>query len=183
MTTPISKADGAAWFGTAPPDLSVEARIRGKDWLYSYLLAFYRDEKSPTGWNNLVFHNVVMPHVLWNLSGTQKLVETEYEDRDKAEAAAGTEKRMRLLEECLVFRLGLGHANLDVRAATGAFRERVGHKHLGSVRHGQQRGQCQIVERTPVDHLLDDGVGAMHAVVDGADPAAAAFRQSTDSLP
>ena len=87
MTVAISKADAAAWFGTAPPDLSVEARIRGKDWLYSYLLAFYRDEKSVTGWNNLVFNNVSMPHVLWKLSGVQRLVETEYEDEGKAEAA------------------------------------------------------------------------------------------------
>jgi ubiquinol-cytochrome c reductase cytochrome c1 subunit len=87
MTAAMPKADAAAWFGTAPPDLSVEARIRGKDWLYSYLLAFYRDEKTVTGWNNLVFHNVSMPHVLWQLSGVQKLVETEFEDEEKAEAA------------------------------------------------------------------------------------------------
>jgi ubiquinol-cytochrome c reductase cytochrome c1 subunit len=87
MTVAMSKADAAAWFGTAPPDLSVEARIRGKDWLYSYLLAFYRDEKTVTGWNNLVFNNVSMPHVLWQLSGVQRLVETEYEDEGKAEAA------------------------------------------------------------------------------------------------
>jgi len=87
MTVPMAKADAAAWFGTAPPDLSVEARIRGKDWLYSYLLAFYRDEKTVTGWNNLVFNNVSMPHVLWKLSGVQRLVETEYEDEGKAEAA------------------------------------------------------------------------------------------------
>jgi len=87
MTVAMSKADAAAWFGTAPPDLSVEARIRGKDWLYSYLLAFYRDEKTVTGWNNLVFNNVSMPHVLWKLSGVQRLVETEYEDEGKAEAA------------------------------------------------------------------------------------------------
>ena len=87
MTVAISKADATAWFGTAPPDLSVEARIRGKDWLYSYLLAFYRDEKTVTGWNNLVFNNVSMPHVLWQLSGVQRLVETEYEDEGKAQAA------------------------------------------------------------------------------------------------
>jgi ubiquinol-cytochrome c reductase cytochrome c1 subunit len=87
MTVAMSKADATAWFGTAPPDLSVEARIRGKDWLYSYLLAFYRDEKTVTGWNNLVFNNVSMPHVLWKLSGVQRLVETEYEDEGKAEAS------------------------------------------------------------------------------------------------
>jgi ubiquinol-cytochrome c reductase cytochrome c1 subunit len=87
MTVAMSKADATAWFGTVPPDLSVEARIRGKDWLYNYLLAFYRDEKTVTGWNNLVFNNVSMPHVLWQLSGVQRLVETEYEDEGKAQAA------------------------------------------------------------------------------------------------
>jgi len=98
MTSPISKADGAAWFGTAPPDLSVEARIRGKDWLYSYLLAFYRDEKTATGWNNLVFNNVSMPHVLWERSGVQRLVETEFEDEEKAQAAAIAAKGLALAE-------------------------------------------------------------------------------------
>jgi ubiquinol-cytochrome c reductase cytochrome c1 subunit len=98
MTSPMSKADGAAWFGTAPPDLSVEARVRGKDWLYSYLLGFYRDEKTATGWNNLVFNNVSMPHVLWERSGVQHLIETEYEDEDKAEAAVIAAKGLALSE-------------------------------------------------------------------------------------
>ena len=88
MTVAMTLADATAWFGAPPPDLSVEARVRGRDWLYSYLLAFYRDDKTATGWNNLVFPNVAMPHVLWNLSGEKKLVDIEYEDRDKAEAAA-----------------------------------------------------------------------------------------------
>jgi ubiquinol-cytochrome c reductase cytochrome c1 subunit len=98
MTAAMPKADAAAWFGTAPPDLSVEARIRGKDWLYSYLLAFYRDDKTVTGWNNLVFHNVSMPHVLWKLSGVQKLVEIEFEDEEKAEAAVIAAKGLALAE-------------------------------------------------------------------------------------
>lgn len=88
MTVAMTPAEGVAWFGAAPPDLTVEARVRGKDWLYSYLLAFYRDDKSSTGWNNLVFPKVAMPHVLWGLSGEQKLVETPYDDIDKADAAA-----------------------------------------------------------------------------------------------
>lgn len=98
MTAAMPRGDAAAWFGTAPPDLSVDARIRGKDWLYSYLLAFYRDEKTPTGWNNLVFHNVSMPHVLWERSGVQRLVETEYEDEEKAEAAVIAAKGLALAE-------------------------------------------------------------------------------------
>jgi ubiquinol-cytochrome c reductase cytochrome c1 subunit len=98
MLATIPKADAAAWFGTAPPDLSVEARIRGKDWLYSYLLGFYRDEKTATGWNNLVFNNVSMPHVLWERSGVQRLIETEYEDEEKAEAALIAAKGLALAE-------------------------------------------------------------------------------------
>jgi ubiquinol-cytochrome c reductase cytochrome c1 subunit len=67
------------WFGAAPPDLSLIARARasedgtGADWLYTYLRSFYRDEKRPTGWNNTVFENVGMPHVLWELQGQQNL--------------------------------------------------------------------------------------------------------------
>jgi ubiquinol-cytochrome c reductase cytochrome c1 subunit len=87
MIAAMSKADGAAWFGVPPPDLSVEARVRGKDWLYSYLLAFYKDDQSTTGWNNLVFPGVAMPHALWQLQGTQRLVEAKFEDHEQAEAA------------------------------------------------------------------------------------------------
>jgi ubiquinol-cytochrome c reductase cytochrome c1 subunit len=98
MTVAMPKADAVAWLGSAPSDLSVEARVRGKDWLYSYLLGFYRDEKTVTGWNNLVFHNVSMPHVLWKLSGVQRLVETEYEDEEKAEAAVIAAKGLAMAE-------------------------------------------------------------------------------------
>lgn len=71
MTIAARKSDQATWFGAAPPDLSVIARSRGADWLYTYLRSYYRDEKSSTGWNNLAFPNVGMPHVLWELQGTQ----------------------------------------------------------------------------------------------------------------
>ena len=57
------------WFGVAPPDLSVVARSRGPDWLYTYLRSFYRDPKTATGWNNALFDNVAMPHALWTLQG------------------------------------------------------------------------------------------------------------------
>lgn len=86
MTVALSPANGKAWFGNPPPDLSVEARVRGADWLYSYLLGFYQDEKSTTGWNNLVFPNVAMPNVLWELSGVNKLQKTDYDDHEKAVA-------------------------------------------------------------------------------------------------
>jgi ubiquinol-cytochrome c reductase cytochrome c1 subunit len=67
------------WFGATPPDLTIVARARGElgnagagaDWLYTYLRTFYRDDKRPTGWNNVVYENVGMPHILWELQGTQ----------------------------------------------------------------------------------------------------------------
>jgi ubiquinol-cytochrome c reductase cytochrome c1 subunit len=69
MRVGMSKTDGKLWFGATPPDLSVIARSRGADWLYTYLRGFYRDESRPTGWNNTVFDKVGMPHVMWNLQG------------------------------------------------------------------------------------------------------------------
>ncbi len=77
MTVAMQKADAKAWFGATPPDLSVEARARGADWLYTYLRGFYRDSTRPTGWNNVVFDKVGMPHVLWQLQGQQILKEDE----------------------------------------------------------------------------------------------------------
>jgi ubiquinol-cytochrome c reductase cytochrome c1 subunit len=88
MTVAMTAKDAKAWFGAPPPDLTVEARVRGVDWLYNYFLGFYRDEGSVSGWNNLVFPNVGMPHVLWRLGGTNRLVTTEYADEDEALAAA-----------------------------------------------------------------------------------------------
>jgi len=77
MKIAMRPADAKAWFGAVPPDLSVIARARsseagsGSDWLYTYLRAFFRDASRPTGWNNVVFENVGMPHVFWELQGTR----------------------------------------------------------------------------------------------------------------
>jgi ubiquinol-cytochrome c reductase cytochrome c1 subunit len=69
MKIALDPKAGKQWFGVAPPDLSVVARSRGADWLYTYLRTFYRDPKTTTGWNNAVFENVGMPHALWTLQG------------------------------------------------------------------------------------------------------------------
>ncbi len=61
-------------FNTAVPDLTVEARARGADWLYTYLRSFYIDPSRPTGMNNTVFPSVGMPNVVWELQGLQKAV-------------------------------------------------------------------------------------------------------------
>jgi ubiquinol-cytochrome c reductase cytochrome c1 subunit len=73
IVSAMSKKDGKNWFGAAPPDLSVIARSRGADWLYTYLRGFYRDPSTQTGWNNTVFPNVGMPHVLWPLQGERAM--------------------------------------------------------------------------------------------------------------
>src|SRR6187551_788395 len=101
MSIAMRPVDAKAWFGAPPPDLSVESRVRGKDWLYNYLIGFYRDEQSATGWNNLVFPNVGMPHVLWTLQGANKLVSTEYENHEAALAAAIGSKGLALVEPLL----------------------------------------------------------------------------------
>jgi ubiquinol-cytochrome c reductase cytochrome c1 subunit len=73
MQVAMSAKDAKKWFGVAPPDLSVEVRARGADWVYAYMRGFYRDDSTPSGWNNTVFDKVAMPHVLYELQGEQML--------------------------------------------------------------------------------------------------------------
>ncbi|WP_294259600.1 cytochrome c1 [Propionivibrio sp.] len=79
MRVAARPAEQKKWFGVMPPDLSLVARARasehgsGADWLYTYLRSFYRDDQRPTGWNNAIFPNVGMPHILWELQGQQAL--------------------------------------------------------------------------------------------------------------
>ena len=80
MVAPMDPAVAKAAFGVVPPDLSLVGRSRGADWLYTYMRSFYRDPDSKSGWNNLVFPNVAMPHVLWESQGEQHLEVTERMD-------------------------------------------------------------------------------------------------------
>ena len=102
MKTALAPKDAKAWFGAVPPDLSVIARAKssdagsGADWLYTYLRTYYKDESRPTGWNNMVFPDVGMPHVLWELQGvrTAKMIE-EKDPHDESKVMhkfAGFEK-------------------------------------------------------------------------------------------
>jgi ubiquinol-cytochrome c reductase cytochrome c1 subunit len=72
MHSAMNAHDANKWFGTTPPDLSLVARSRGADWLYSYLKGFYVDKSKPLGVNNTVFADVGMPNVLWQLQGLQQ---------------------------------------------------------------------------------------------------------------
>ena len=80
MVAAINPKQAAAWFGANPPDLTVIARSRagsegsGADYLYTFLRTFYVDPSKPTGWNNLVFPSVGMPHALWQLQGERRAI-------------------------------------------------------------------------------------------------------------
>ena len=82
MDTAMERSDAKNWFGAPPPDLTLVARVRGVDWLYTYLRTFYRDESRPFGVNNQIFNNVGMPNVLWQLQGEQEPVYQTVTDED-----------------------------------------------------------------------------------------------------
>ncbi|HYC44739.1 MAG TPA: cytochrome c1 [Burkholderiales bacterium] len=98
MKVAMDPVSAKEWFGTAPPDLTVIARSRsshagsGADWLYTYLRTFYRDPSRPSGWNNVVYPNVGMPHVLWQLQGEQVLKEA----REQGEGYMRTVQKLAL---------------------------------------------------------------------------------------
>ena len=87
MKIGLDPKDAKAWFGAEPPDLTLIARSRadgakgsGADYVYTYLRTYYRDETKPTGWNNLAFPGIGMPHVLWELQGQQRALFAEEKD-------------------------------------------------------------------------------------------------------
>ena len=84
MNVALTKKDAKDWLAAVPPDLSVIARAKGADWLYTYLRSFYRDTESATGWNNMVEDRVAMPNVLWTLSGQQTLVPQKFKSLEQA---------------------------------------------------------------------------------------------------
>ena len=86
----MRNADGEAWFGKMPPDLSLISRVRGSDWIYTYLKSFYLDESRPLGWNNQLVPNASSPNPLWERQGLQH---AEFGEPD----AAGTRHPERLV--------------------------------------------------------------------------------------
>lgn len=93
MTVAMKPEEAGNWFGVTPPDLSVIARARGADWLYSYLVTFYKDEdpSRPFGVNNIVLPGAAMPHVLWSQQGVPELVRAERPDNVKSDRLHGLE--------------------------------------------------------------------------------------------
>ena len=93
MKVALRANDAKEWFGALPPDLSLTARSRasgdgtGADWIYTYLRAYYRDSTRSTGWNNALFENVGMPHVLWTLQGQRG--QTSEEIRQSSDPKTG----------------------------------------------------------------------------------------------
>jgi ubiquinol-cytochrome c reductase cytochrome c1 subunit len=97
IDTGMSADAGLAFFGKAPPDLSVAARTKeqGGDWIYHYLRSFYIDESRPTGWNNTVFPGASMPNPLWEMQGLQHAVT---EPRKEGESCENGETQGRCIE-------------------------------------------------------------------------------------
>ncbi len=88
MVSPLDPRQAKDWFGAAPPDLSVIARSRaevgkgsGADYLYTLWRTFYRDDAKPTGWNNMAFPDIAMPHALWQLQGERRPVFVDEKDQ------------------------------------------------------------------------------------------------------
>lgn len=132
MKIAMRTADAKAWFGVAPPDLSVIARARGADWLYTYLRTFYRDPKTASGWNNAVFPNVAMPHALWTLQGERALERVTIKDHDGHESMeyrwrtirAGTQSAIeydRTVLDLVNFLVYLGEPAAQTRKRIGIF--------------------------------------------------------------
>ncbi len=84
ITNTMPAKEAAKWFGSAPPDLTLEARLRSPDWIYTYLRSFYLDPNRPFGVNNTVFKDVGMPHVLQGLQGVRTM-----DEHGKLSAATG----------------------------------------------------------------------------------------------
>ncbi|USD60855.1 cytochrome c1 [Vibrio sp. SCSIO 43140] len=92
MVNAMPQKQAAAWFGAAPPDLTLVARVRGVDWLYTYLRTFYVDPSRPFGVNNTTFPNVGMPHVLEELQGIPTpIFETKIVDGEEVQVIVGTQ--------------------------------------------------------------------------------------------
>jgi ubiquinol-cytochrome c reductase cytochrome c1 subunit len=118
MKVSLNPKDAKDWFGANPPDLTVIARSRadgakgsGADYLYTYMRNFYRDDTKATGWNNLAFPSVAMPHALWELQGQQRAV---FEDVPDPHDSAKTVHRFKAFEQITPGQLSAAEYNQAV---------------------------------------------------------------------
>ncbi|MGH8725537.1 MAG: cytochrome c1 [Burkholderiales bacterium] len=116
---PMDPKEAKAWFGVAPPDLSVIARVRGADWLYTYLRTFYRDQKTATGWNNAVYPNVAMPHALWALQGERGWDDKEHRLTEISKGAQSPTEYDTTVRDLVNFLVYVGEPAAQDRKAIG----------------------------------------------------------------
>ena len=118
-TTGVEPKTAKGWFGVPPPDLSVIARSRGADWLYTYLRTFYRDPKTVTGWNNAVFPNVAMPHALWTLQGERGWDPKEHRLTEISQGLLSPVEYDRTVRDLVNFLVYVGEPAAESRKAIG----------------------------------------------------------------
>jgi len=117
------------WFGATPPDLTIIARARGEagnagagaDWLYTYLRSFYRDENRPTGWNNVVFENVGMPHALYGLQGQQVLNHETHKLEQAVPGQLAPAEYDKAVSDLVSFMVWMGEPQQEFRRTLGIF--------------------------------------------------------------
>lgn len=120
MASAMRSEDGKEWFHQAvPPDLTLIARLRGADWLYEYLRGFYRDPARPNGWNNTLFNNVAMPHVMADLQGIYTL---DAGTRDLAQVSPGrlsAQEYDSMISDLVTFLVYMGEPSRAARLKIG----------------------------------------------------------------
>ncbi len=115
-------------FGAVPPDLSLVARSRGVDWLYTYLISFYTDTSKTTGHNNVVFKDVGMPNIFWKQEGVKEAV---YEEHDGVKTLTGMkvvekgtmseEEFDTMIRDLVAFLSYIGEPNQSYRKSLGIY--------------------------------------------------------------
>jgi ubiquinol-cytochrome c reductase cytochrome c1 subunit len=124
MKVSMSEEHGRRWFGTAPKDLSVITRERKPEWVYTYMRRFYVDPESPHGWNNTLFPNVAMPHVMYKLQGAQRLEGHDEDGRPQFETQSPgnmtAEEYDKAMQDLTAFLVYLGEPAKLKRYSVGA---------------------------------------------------------------
>lgn len=128
MTAVMTKDYSKEAFGAVPPDLSLVARSRGVDWLYTYLTGFYADSTKTTGHNNVIFKDVGMPNIFWKQEGVKKAV---YEEHDGVKTLVGVEMVEKgtmapeefdtMIRDLVTFLSYIGEPNQSYRKSLGIY--------------------------------------------------------------